>query len=299
MLNSVVDLIRSERPKELLYHYTSLSGGIGIVESKSIYATNTSYLSDTSEVTYALGLLRERLQGFLYKKPDAKEWIDQFSRWLMHPPFTFQHQFIACFTSNGDLLSQWRGYCPPNQGVSLGFNAGRICDSAERQSFAVCKCLYDREQHENIIETVLKSIDDAASRPDAKNSEAHHTECFFNLFNERADSLADICISIKNPAFVEEAEWRLVSPRYKFPEIRENIQFRAGKTSLIPYIPFSLPITPGGCLDMRHSIIGPTSNALSHRSFQLMLAKHYVGSPDVLQPRTPSVSGSACSAYQA
>ena len=42
--------------EKILYHYTSLEGLLGIIESKSIWATNVLYLNDASELNYSINL---------------------------------------------------------------------------------------------------------------------------------------------------------------------------------------------------------------------------------------------------
>ena len=41
------------RPVPTLYHYTSMSGLAGILESRTVWATEFGALNDTSELTYA------------------------------------------------------------------------------------------------------------------------------------------------------------------------------------------------------------------------------------------------------
>jgi hypothetical protein len=45
--------------EKILYHNTSIKGHLGIVETKSIWASNILYLNDASEINYSIGLLKE------------------------------------------------------------------------------------------------------------------------------------------------------------------------------------------------------------------------------------------------
>ena len=45
-------------PKKL-FHYTNVEGVMGIVESKSLWASNAAFMSDPSEMRYAADLLRD------------------------------------------------------------------------------------------------------------------------------------------------------------------------------------------------------------------------------------------------
>jgi hypothetical protein len=47
-----------------------------------------------------------------------------------------------------------------------------------------------------------------------------------------------VAASIKHPAFSAEVEWRLVSPPIDLKD--KCVQFRPGKTTLVPYIEFEM-----------------------------------------------------------
>ena len=49
-------------PPEWLFHYTTLSGTTGILQSKSLWLTKIQYLNDTSELTLAFSLFKEVVQ---------------------------------------------------------------------------------------------------------------------------------------------------------------------------------------------------------------------------------------------
>lgn len=49
-------------PSGRLYHYTTIEGVYGIVDSKTLQATNSRYLNDASEVRFALDLIRKELR---------------------------------------------------------------------------------------------------------------------------------------------------------------------------------------------------------------------------------------------
>ena len=101
----------------LLFHYTSTEGLIKIVESGEIWATSIRHLSDASEYLYTLDLVVEAGGPltdyvafgyvFSYEREVAKE--------CGAAPLC-----TASLTEKEDLLSQWRAYCPPGGGYSIG-----------------------------------------------------------------------------------------------------------------------------------------------------------------------------------
>ena len=53
--------------------------------------------------------------------------------------------FIASFSEEFDLLSQWRGYCPPNDGICIGFDKEIIKEFCTKNNFKFEKCIYEKK----------------------------------------------------------------------------------------------------------------------------------------------------------
>jgi hypothetical protein len=136
----------THQPDGLLYHYTTQEGLLGILERKKIWASHLQYLNDASEGQIFTKLLRDefkqrtakgskdtaqkfiafsQLMGVLEGQPESKiqcaenkvlDWgLNAFS-WI-----NAQDTFVASFSEQGDLLSQWRAYSGETGGYSLGF----------------------------------------------------------------------------------------------------------------------------------------------------------------------------------
>ena len=116
----VVDRMPSQlanmKPPDVLYHYTSQRGLLGIIEKKKLWATHIRYLNDSKEFDYALELARkllrkERDSGDEQRTRFAEKGLAQLNNSLdINTPFTV---YVASFSRNHDQLSQWRAYCPP------------------------------------------------------------------------------------------------------------------------------------------------------------------------------------------
>lgn len=134
------------RPEGPLYHYTDQKGLLGILESKSVWATHLQYLNDKSEGQIIAQLLLDelnqrvtigpgepssplmtlaQLMGVSIVAPEGKipcsdaEVFSQgfaISSWV-----TAQDVFVSSFSEQGDLLSQWRAYSGESGGYSIGF----------------------------------------------------------------------------------------------------------------------------------------------------------------------------------
>jgi len=62
-----------KKKDKLVFHYTSLEGLLGIIESKSIWATNVLYMNDASELNYAKKLFKEEISRFCKENPHFKK----------------------------------------------------------------------------------------------------------------------------------------------------------------------------------------------------------------------------------
>jgi hypothetical protein len=103
-----------------LYHYTSVNGLRGIVDSGNIWATHLGFLNDLSEGRAALGdeAYRARLEETDMRSP---LFIASFCR----------HQEPHQMT-NG-LLSQWRGYAGEGGGYCVVFDEDHLDDLVEAE----------------------------------------------------------------------------------------------------------------------------------------------------------------------
>jgi len=108
---------------KLFYHYTNPAGLLGIFQSASLWATHFRFLNDVTEFEYGIETIFKVLEEYL----ETQELKDSEIK-LITQVFLLQksleeknfNAYIACFCTNGDLLSQWRGYAG-SSGYAIGF----------------------------------------------------------------------------------------------------------------------------------------------------------------------------------
>ena len=114
---------------DLIYHYTSADGLLGILKSNHLRMTNVMFLNDSRELSHGLDVLFDQViqpisqLGNDYKASSdgLMTVLDAFIEQLKEScPF-----YTASFCRNGDKLRQWTSYCP-NGGYSIGFNRAAI-----------------------------------------------------------------------------------------------------------------------------------------------------------------------------
>tara|TARA_R110002110_G_scaffold205066_7_gene417039 strand:- start:169148 stop:170017 length:870 start_codon:yes stop_codon:yes gene_type:complete len=269
VIEDITQRLFSQVPRDSLYHYTSLSGLLGIVGSGVLRSSDIRYMNDSAELRHTLDLLGNHVRQRLIAGTDQPALLNQLLEWLSHRVVSGPMLFVASFRANGNLLSQWRGYSVHGKGVSLGFDPAHIQACAEEQLFQVGKCLYDSAEQAQLIEKIVDALETMAEKADVDDEE----EAVWNGIFERIEGrLLRIAGILKHPAFEEEQEWRIVSPVIDSCA-DAPVFFREGVSMLVPYYAFNLATVAGQALQLDHVYLGPTSNVdLSMKSLELYLA---------------------------
>jgi hypothetical protein len=218
-------------PSIPIFHYTSQQGFLGILKTKTLWASKIPYLNDSLEFKYALDLVEKRIT-FEGEKPRcraSKPFCDAVKKWLKGS-IQYPNLFVASFSERGDLLSQWRAYCPDGIGFSIGFTYNQLRSAIQSSGAALLKCEYGLdEQTQTIDDLIAASLDQV----DEKQFE-ESAQTIAGLFMFYATGIAP---AFKDAAFQEEREWRIViGPTVSTLEV----SFRPGKSMIIPYWEFPL-----------------------------------------------------------
>jgi len=249
---------------------------LGIIESKSIWATNALYLNDASELNYSRKMFKTQLREYqnnIIKNINSYEY-NVFTTLIMNiEDKDFIHPdlpgiYVSSFSEKDDLLSQWRGYCPRGPGFSLGFKLTKLKKCfLEGGAILIRQCIYDEKQQ---IKRLIKLIDQFVQK--YNDDIEGGFEYFFNEFMKLAPTL-------KHPKFQEEREWRI----FYIPSVSavHNVEFRGGQTMAIPYIEIPLPREKNELL-INRIVIGPTpEHILSKTSLKMILNRKHVRFNDV------------------
>lgn len=259
-------LIRDAKA-DVVYHYTSLDGLIGIVDNRAIWLSDYSYLNDKRELSYGTDLATEVIQSILDTEPDEhvrgllSAWEDNLSRWQ-------NRVCIASFSFDDDSLSQWRAYGPvaigfPMQALALHVNQSRL-QQVE----------YERDTQRKLLEVYLHhlcsafSVDTAAGRIE-RIPDAYHG----------AERLLELLVFFKEPAFRSENEVRLAfvdNPQlfdsFKLPRLEKS--FRVSRGRIVPYVA-SVDVLPSRHrefkLEISEVVLGPESDELLKRGIREFL----------------------------
>ena len=102
LISTLREKLFSARPVSTLYHYTSLQGLMGIIESRQLRASELRYMNDSTELLYAVDLLQTAITARAQKATDDKFLLSNFSHWLHNHTTRGPMLFSASFRANGN-----------------------------------------------------------------------------------------------------------------------------------------------------------------------------------------------------
>jgi len=224
----------------IIYHYCSGDSFLGIIGSKKLWLSGIMNMSDYSEILWAKKMVIEELEGLAHNFEHSI--IDEF--WAEYTANTFQ-PFICCFSSAQDRLSQWRGYADDGRGFSIGFDSEVLCESKGLPSLAhgaeskltLNRVEYDTNEARRTIHSYVEGALSAIltdKKYQSKNLAELSDKEKYELLNAACHRygshlLRGYQVTVKNPAFIEESEYRLVHMPPWFANVTTklttNIQF--------------------------------------------------------------------------
>jgi len=273
----------AESPPAQVYHYTSPKGLIGILKNKTIWATNIRYLNDFNELHEASNAAESILSDMLNSASGSENGL--LKKMFENVGTAASRYYVSSFSADGDSLSQWRAYCPPTGGYALGIPSAQLATLAEKKEWLFVKCVYKPSKRDSIIREVIEDfleqyrnglIDDGYLN---KLNFGDLDEYQSNIASRFQLYIAKIGGVIKNKAFKDEQEWRLISP--SIIEDNKNIDFRDGASCVVPYYKFLLKTEDNPNLvqfgdDELKLIVGPTPqmNNEAKQAAQYILTKY-------------------------
>lgn len=199
-----------------------------------------------------------------------------------------------CLSSDGDLLSQWRGYALDGEGFSIGFSKQyleALADAKKRkmEDFRLHEVIYDPSKQEAamrpVYEEVKKDIDagklkrpsapgllSMAADIDAEVKYEAQRLAFIAAHEDVNKKLAKTfrnLYTLKNVAFCEEKEWRLIS--FLTRTDQDSCLYRVSSNRITPYRSYEL--LPLEFPEVIEVILGP-KNQTPEYIIQKMLAQH-------------------------
>lgn len=246
------------QPPQFLYHYTDAAGLKGIVESGVLRATHIAFMNDSSEYLHGVSLLTQAIEQVRSNESDPLKisLLEQIKDPVsLTRPQDVAPYFVSCLSAHENSLNQWRAYGRGEGGYSIGFDRVKLGQGMLRLNGLLAPVIYDASQQASLVRKLLHwSLSEyasiAATIPADDRDE--HRRDWAHIFLWRAASTAPL---IKNPAFVEEQEWRLIF----LPVWKEQVRFVPRLTGLAPFVELNLGVPPEEIPQDRLNYLGRAS----------------------------------------
>lgn len=239
-----------------LYHYCSNSAFHSIVSNKSVWLSSLTLSNDSMEGKLVSTLIKEIAKEDGLNDSDILRLQESLS--------VIENMFDGlgfCLSSERDLLSQWRGYGEDATGVSIGFSMKyleRFSEStigSDKSGFTLSRVEYDRDIQMKLLLPTYKKIKEFIDKGAYKSlghrtsldirAEGEITEDNIKILKANENLILTALVLfkdlflLKNKAFKEEQEWRLIS--YLTDTPTDTCLFRAGHDRIVPYREYILP----------------------------------------------------------
>lgn len=224
---------------DTLYHYTDLNGLAGIWEKGRMWATNSLYLNDTSELSLGLNVVKSRLAkreieflqsitniwerqnaqmreagGAIDDEPFNKERaalapghseVKEIREALQTVEDDDSDTYIACLSEHGDQLSQWRGYA--REGYCIGIDTKALLGSLPEGRVMKRVQYYDEATADSFAERIISLA--KGYRHIVREMDEGDVDVNFQSFVIARFSVIEAAF-MKDSSFREEGEVRIV-----------------------------------------------------------------------------------------
>jgi hypothetical protein len=191
-------------PETPLYHYCGAEAFFSILKDRRLRAGQLSTMNDSAEYTWLFDIARKRMSDRMGTSVNYshEEYIALGGACSLLDEPIKTDPYSICLSEEGDLLSQWRAYADQGRGFSIGFKSAAVKKGFMQTHPIVYlgKVNYDQASHESIVDEAIKEWE-VAMRNDPQSIEAAQK------LRAKLMQHGPLC---KNPAFIEEAEWRFI-----------------------------------------------------------------------------------------
>ena len=150
---------------DMLYHYTSAEGALGILGSGTVRDSMIHYLNDARELRHALDLAEESIF-------ETAHLHETYARDLCSE-FISAVQLIAVYvfslSPHRDQLSQWRAY-GGGGGYAIGIAGSRLQQVARANNATLVRCEYDVARQRTLLAPL---VDDMLGHATVTQNDSH------------------------------------------------------------------------------------------------------------------------------
>lgn len=242
-------------PDGPLYHYTTGENLINIINSGELWATQASCLNDMTELVYSAEQLHRRVKARMAGPHNVAidPLLARLNAALAVPDAELSPVFVACFSERRDDISQWRAYSGGEGGYAVQFDPKLLREAGilptlsghSEPQILLVRVEYDPANHATMFDDILKWTEQYFLGLQGAKAAPSIDEWADEFSRYWLEHLAFYAPCIKNPAFQNEREWRLIY--YLRPDDPIKMKFRQRQSMMSRHIPLRLrkplPIT--------------------------------------------------------
>ena len=179
----------------VLYHYCSTSTFLSIIQRKCLWLSDVNTMNDFGEVHWAYERFIEAAN--LVLEQVGRDYVERVDEVIGSSQLSLLPMLCA-FSTDGDVLSQWRAYAEDGAGVAIGFNSKKVASLSVR----IAPIEYSREKQVEHFRTWLLATHEVYKGLPEKEQK--------KFFLEVCAPFAMDMALYKNSAFAEEKEVRIM-----------------------------------------------------------------------------------------
>lgn len=254
----------SKKMPSELYHYTSLEGVLGIIQSGEIWANHIKFTNDENELDHGREIVRSEL-ALLPEFENIFTMVQLDSMWSLYEPYVFS------LTGLSDRSGQWKSYGAEGYGAALAFSTKRLHASfVGDERYALLRVRYEEEDQKRQVRNLLRSVLVQYRNLKGIDYDIDHFRTIIY------GALLILCLTFKSSSHHEEQEYRLIY--YKMSDEPEdqklpvNFRSRFGRMGqfadyILPYV--KIPIS--SLLPINELILGSRLDFNTNKDAFLMI----------------------------
>lgn len=190
-----------------IYHYTNINAFMSILQTRQLWATHISGMSDTSERLDFIRRFKQALNSTTFEHESVQRQIIDFVHFV-----ETGHFGVLSFCKKRDEPSQWEIYANEGKGFALGFKKNNLKEILKRRktgmsiilrdlgTIFINETIYDESDKKSIIEDLLERF---------RNMPPQTARIDTRFLSARDEIVKQAC-SFKDASFSGEHEVRLV-----------------------------------------------------------------------------------------
>lgn len=224
------------------FHYTDINGFISILENDTLRLSSYRTMNDSMELNWAVDKIIDAIATNCESILDRRFHNEIKSS----VKAAHLHAYLACFSAEKDLLSQWRAYGDDGRGFAIGFDLNST--SFELELSRIEPYEPDTQRYFFDVSYDDKSLDRAIEGYIGrfklyKSKLRSDPDSIKQCADELAIYLLNDAVKYKNPAFSEEKECRMVNFTYKnyngdFMGVPSRVKFKSSGCRLSSFFEY-------------------------------------------------------------